>query len=268
MTTVRLFEEASHVTAYSKFRPTYPRALLEMVSSYILKNGGQMDVVVDVGCGSGQSTFYLQDTFKQCIGVDISKAQIREALKKCDERGCKNVRFMEGNALELPLESSSADVVTVAQAWHWMPDVEKFYSECKRVLKPRGCIAVYGYGNVRMLNDSCNALVRNFYCNTLQGHWHKERAHIDNEYIKVALPFGSVERHDIEMEKRFSLDDFIGYLSSWSGYQQYCKVNPGNKTLEDLCCNLAELLSSSEESSKSEVWLETKFPVFAILGQK
>ena len=271
-TAVRLFEQASHATAYSKFRPIYPKVLLEIISSYISRNGGEKDMAVDVGCGSGQSTFYLLDCFKQCIGVDISKAQIDEAQKKCEEIGTKNVHFLEGSATELPVESYSADVVTIAQAWHWIPDVDKFYSECKRVLKPGGCLAVYGYGNVRVKNDSCNYLVRDFYLNTLQDCWQKERHHIDNEYAEVVLPFSSTEQHDTEMSKTFSLGDFIGYVSSWSAYQQYCKLNPGNKVLEDLQQQLAEALQtcssgvSSEETT--EIKMETTFPLFLILGQK
>ena len=29
-------------------------------------------------------------------------------------------------------------------AWHWL-DAERFNKEVKRVLKPNGCIAIYGY---------------------------------------------------------------------------------------------------------------------------
>ena len=41
-------------------------------------------------------------------------------------------------------------------AWHWL-DAERFYEEAKRVLKPRGCLAVYGHnaeikGNERIKN--------------------------------------------------------------------------------------------------------------------
>lgn len=263
---IRLFEQASHAQVYSKYRPTYPKALLQILSSYILRNGGGKDLAVDVACGSGQSTFYLLDCFRECIGVDISKAQIAEAQKQCKANGCKNVRFVEGDATKLPLESFSADAITMAQAWHWIPDVDGFYSECKRVLRPSGCVAVYGYGNVQLLNDACNSLVRNFYVDTLKGCWHKERQHIDNEFANVVLPFSNTERHDTEMVKTFTLEDFIGYVSSWSGYQKYCELNPENKALEELQGKLAELLYTPE--SCSEVMLEAKFPVFLILGQK
>lgn len=181
------------------------------------------------------------------------------------QEGRENVRFVVGDGMDLPVETSSANVITIAQAWHWIPDVGKFYSECNRVLKPGGCLAVYGYGNVKLFDKSCNSLVHVFYKTTLKGCWHKERYHIDNEYAEVDLPFTNTERHDIEMIKKFSLDDFIGYLSSWSGYQKYCELNPGNVELQVLQDKLEEQLSGNEVT---EVVVETIFPVFMLLGQK
>lgn len=260
--TIQLFEQASHARIYSKFRPTYPKALLDILTGYLVRSGSDQDTVVDIGCGSGQSTFYLQDSFKHCIGVDISKAQVQEAQKKCEEMHCKNVEFRVGNGMDLPMETASANAVTIAQAWHWMANLEKFYSECKRILKPHGCLAVYGYGNVHLKNELCNQLVRDFYKNTLTGCWHKERCHIDNEYAEVDLPFSNVERHDIEMPKTYTVEDFIGYVSTWSGYEKYCAINPNNTVLQDLQEKISEHLSSNNTPL-----LDAKFPVFMIIGQ-
>ena len=266
MTTIQLFEKASHAHIYSKFRPSYPKAILDLVSGYITKHGGGFDLAVDVGCGSGQSTFYLKDRFKHCIGVDISKAQVQEAQLKGEQVHCKNVEFKVGNGMDLPVETSSADAVTIAQAWHWMTNLDTFYSECKRILKPKGSLAVYGYGNVQLLNDQCNLLVRDFYKNTLNGCWHKERHHIDNEYAEVALPFSNVERHDTEMSKTFSVEDFIGYVSTWSGYERYCELNPNNHVLQELQSGITELLAKKGGGGNNN--LDATFPIFLILGQK
>lgn len=37
------------------------------------------ELVVDVGCGSGQGTRFLAEHFKKVVGTDISEAQIQEA---------------------------------------------------------------------------------------------------------------------------------------------------------------------------------------------
>ena len=125
----------------------YPKTLFDTISSFIKKNGcSGYDVAVDVACGSGQSTFPLYNLFQKVIGVDISEAQITNARAKIATtlQGSKNIKFMVGDAHNLCLDSSSADLITCATAWHWL-DSELFYREAKRILKPKGCLAVYGY---------------------------------------------------------------------------------------------------------------------------
>ena len=272
MAAIRLFEQTSHAHLYSKYRPTYPKAVLDVISTYIRKHGGSFGLALDVACGSGQSTFYLGDTFQRCIGVDISKAQVDQAQQKCAEKGTKNIEFKVGDAANLPAESSSVDLVTIAQAWHWI-EPSSFYKECKRVLKPNGCLAVYGYGNVQLVEKKCNSLVSNFYSKTLKGCWHDRRTHIDNEYKDVVLPFSNREHCDMSMSYQTTLPNFIGYVSSWSGYLNYNTSNPGNKSLEDLEERLRQALIeknealSETEKGEGEI-LNTFFPVFVNLGQK
>ena len=284
MATVRLFEQAAHASLYSKYRPTYPKSVVNAITSYVSNRGGTLSLALDVACGSGQSTFYLKDNFKQVIGVDVSKAQIEEANSKCRTQNADNVQFSLGNGLELPVESDSVDVVTIAQALHWL-DASKFFTECQRVLKRNGCLAVYGYGNVRLVNEQCNTLVSSFYRDTLKGCWHDTRCHIDEEYRDIDLPFSNVHRIDTSMPYKTSLEAFIGYISSWSGYQKYCEDHPDNTVLEDMCASMKKILvdesnesngcergspsgDSTSQSTQQVITVEACFPLFVLLGQK
>jgi len=86
MTSIREFESSDITAAYAMFRPTYPEIVFDTISTFIKNNGGSgFDVAVDVGCGSGQSTFPLCSRFKRVIGMDISEAQIIKARAKCTE---------------------------------------------------------------------------------------------------------------------------------------------------------------------------------------
>ena len=289
MATVRLFEHTAHAHLYSRYRPKYPKAVISAVTNYVTRVGGSLGLAVDVACGSGQSTFYLKETFKQVIGVDISKAQIEEANSKCKAENVDSIEFQVGNGMDLPFENESVDVVTIAQALHWL-DIDKFFAECKRVLKDKGCLAVYGYGNVCVVNEQCNALVSNFYRNSLKGCWHETRYHIDNEYRSIHLPFFNTHRIDMTMPYGTSLEAFIGYLSTWSGYQKYCEDYPDNTLLKDLNIAMKEILESNEQNQHTasreherstndadftvktldygNLKVEAYFPVFILLGQK
>ena len=286
MATVRLFEHAVHANLYSKYRPTYPQTVVKAITSYVTIVGGSLGLALDVACGSGQSTFYLKDTFKQIIGVDISKAQVEEAKRKCTTQKIDNILFRLGNGTELPIESDSVDVVTIAQALHWL-DRDKFFAECKRVLKHKGCLVAYGYGNVCLVNEQCNTLVSNFYRNTLQGCWHDARSHIDDEFHGIHLPFSNTKRVDMRMSYESSLEAFIGYVSSWSGYQKYCEDHPDNVVLENLHTSMKRILESNrltkpaesndipdsamklqQEKVCGDTKVEAYFPVFVLLGQK
>ena len=261
---IRLFEEAAHASIYRKFRPTYPQKILDLISDYVKTHAcGSFDLAVDVACGSGQSTFYLQDTFKQCIGVDISKAQVEQARTAASEKEVINVSFVEGSADKLPMKDASVDVVSLAQAWHWL-EPEGFYKECKRVLKPRGCVAVYGYGQGHLMNKRSDTLLQQFYSGTLGGYWHDRRTHIDNQYRGVVLPFKNTKRHNFNMTKHMSLDSYFGYVSSWSAYCNYCENNPGNSVLEELKEEIKNILTSEDVGNTD---IQVSFPVFLLLGQ-
>ena len=264
----RLFQGMQHAQAYSQFRPVYPEKVLSLIAGFITKNGGKFDLALDVACGSGQSTWYLAEKFKRCIGVDISAAQVECGRKKALETGQSKVEFRVGDACNTGAESGSVDLLTCAQAWHWL-DAEQFIREATRVLAPNGCLAVYGYGNVCLSHVGCQRIISDFYSNTLKGCWHPNRSLIDDCYSSVVLPFPKTERHDLSMEVSMSLAELIGYLSSWSGYQEYCTKAPGTNVLQEIGEKIGGLLiESGIEDVTSKAAVKMTFPLFVLLGCK
>jgi trans-aconitate methyltransferase len=80
---IRYFETANHVNLYSKFRPILPQQVLDFVLNYLSEciDSKEWNIMVDVGCGSGQSTNNLSNFFRHVYGFDVSPEQIREANK-------------------------------------------------------------------------------------------------------------------------------------------------------------------------------------------
>ena len=251
--------------AYAKFRPTYSPRVMDIILSYMARERAStqlFDVAVDVACGTGQSTFLLHNSFKKIVGLDISETQIEQAKKKQTENDYKNVEFVVGDAHDIPMESSSVDLLTCAMAWHWL-DAEKFYAEAKRVLKQEGCIAVYGHGSGARVFD--NTRIKTAF-DTLYAEFFKcdcfaeQNLHVLNNYEAVELPFSNTRRVDLEFPQEATIDELLGFFSSISMYLAYCKKYPNNTLLQQIRANY------EEDSERSEVEKFT-FPGFVILGQ-
>lgn len=272
---IRLFEESAHAASYAAFRPSYPHSVLEAISTFITAHSGSgFDTALDVACGSGQSTFFLTRLFGKVLGVDVSRSQVENAQKKCQDYQIptgRKIEFQVGSSDSLPAETSSVDLVTCAQAWHWLEPVA-FYRESVRVLKPGGTLAVYGYGNVELSQREADRLVHDFYKRLREGgYWHENRRHIDDKYkfVKLSSPFSVSERRDLNMCCQMTLSHFTGYVSTWSGYCKYEEEHPDTTILQDLQEGLRALLQpqSGLEERVSDPSLDVSFPVFLILGQ-
>ena len=169
---IRLFESSDHAKYYAQFRPDYPDSVVRTIVDYYASNNTDTTVdsghgtAVDVGCGSGQSTYPLRQHFNKVIGMDISEKQIEQAKKKYSD-----VEFRVGPGENLQfLENCSINLITTAQALHWM-NHDAFYREVDRVLKPGGTLAVYGYGMPQENKIEAHILVSevNFFLNTDTG---------------------------------------------------------------------------------------------------
>ena len=75
----KLFSGAKHAHLYATYRPTYPKAVMSEILTYLKDGGGGRKLALDVGCGNGQGTLALADHFDEVIGSDISETQIANA---------------------------------------------------------------------------------------------------------------------------------------------------------------------------------------------
>lgn len=101
--------------------------------------------VLDVGCGLGGPARMLADE-KNCMvtGLDLSQEFIdtAKALSKLVNLDSKTT-FLKGDALDLPFENNSFDVVWTQHVQMNILEKKKFYSEIFRVLKTGGKFLYY-----------------------------------------------------------------------------------------------------------------------------
>jgi tocopherol O-methyltransferase len=100
----------------------------------------QFSKILDVGCGIGGSTLYLAEKFQaEATGITLSPVQANRATERAQNAQLgQQVNFQVANALEMPFEDDSFDLVWSLESGEHMPNKQQFLRECYRVLKPGG----------------------------------------------------------------------------------------------------------------------------------
>lgn len=109
---------------------------LEWVVEVAALNGTER--VLDVATGAGHTAFALAPYAAEVVALDITQEMLAVAQKTANERNLHNIRFLKGNAQNLPCADASFDVVTCRQAPHHFPNVRQSVHEWARVLKAGG----------------------------------------------------------------------------------------------------------------------------------
>ncbi len=101
-------------------------------------------VVADLGCGMGAYTFEITSrvtTMGKVIAVDVQKNLVESLSTECKYRKMHNVSVVWDDMDDtngIALQDSSVDRVVIANTLFQLDDIQKFASEVKRILKPKG----------------------------------------------------------------------------------------------------------------------------------
>src|SRR5262249_1639605 len=94
--------------------------------------------VLEVACGAGPGLGLLARSGRRAIGGDYTDALLRVARRHSGPR-LPLIRLAAGR---LPFTDRSFDVVLLFEAIYYLPSVEQFLAECRRVLRPGGRLLV------------------------------------------------------------------------------------------------------------------------------
>jgi SAM-dependent methyltransferase len=141
---------------YHRYRHGYPGAVLDALRSAFDLTG--QDVVVDLGCGTGQLTLPMAARVRAVVGIDPEPDMLQRARQAAGEQDVRNVTWMIGADTDVPalrglLGGNSVAVVTVGQALHWMKYPELFRAIIPLV-RPGGGVAVVTNGTPLWLQDT------------------------------------------------------------------------------------------------------------------
>ncbi len=191
--------------------------------------------LVDVGCGTGHVLAGLSTEQYDVLAMDFAEGMVRRASTAHPE-----VRFMVGDAANIPLVGESVDVVTLIGVLEYIPAANKVLAGIARLLRPGGWLVV-SFPNARSLFRHAHRLertvttpirsaVRKWRCTDVQGNA------LTESY-----------RHYRWTERRAELLlQAQGLMPEWACYCTYGLKTPG---LERLKLNMAFCRWASERYS-------------------
>lgn len=121
---------------------------------------GEGRIVVDIGCGAGMDLLLAAKSVGprgRAIGVDMTEAMKEKALASARTAGLDNVEVRLGDALSLPLNDATVDVVISNGVLNLVPDKAIAYGEVFRVLKPGGRFL---YGDIVVASELSESIRR------------------------------------------------------------------------------------------------------------
>ncbi|KAG8848882.1 hypothetical protein FRB96_001014 [Tulasnella sp. 330] len=130
--------------AYDRYRPTYPEEQLDYIQAALSSPSGPLNVL-EPASGTG--------IFTRCLLAHKTLGPAVDSLRAVEPSAGMRARFGEtttdsritcsaGTFDNTGIEDGWADLVVIAQAWHWCPDHETALTEIARVLKPEGILVL------------------------------------------------------------------------------------------------------------------------------
>jgi SAM-dependent methyltransferase len=228
---------SAQAAEYAKFRPRYPEELFRYLATATPSN----ELAWDCATGNGQAAVALAETFERVIATDASEKQIANAERY------PRVEYRIAPAEESGLDASSVDLVTVAQALHWF-DLERFYAEVRRVLKPQGVIAAWAY-KLATVSPKIDTVVNHYYSDVVGAYWPTERGLVE-KFEELPFPFPEIAAPPFEMVAEWSVEHLVGYLRTWSATQRFM----AERKRDPLEVVEEELRSEWGDSARRVVW--------------
>lgn len=104
-------------------------------TQFVHQSAPPSGLLLDVGCGSGWSSYVFSKLGYETVGVDLNPEAFEPAITP-------NLTLREGSALALPFSDNSFDIVATYQMIEHVPDPQLAVLEMLRVLKPNGILCI------------------------------------------------------------------------------------------------------------------------------
>ena len=215
----RLSRRATFNTAaerYDRIRPRYPAALFDDLASLAGLRAGSR--VLEVGCGTGQATRHLADRGYEVTALELGADLATVATDRLAGRA--NVHVLNADFETWPAPAEPFDAVLFATSFHWLDPATRA-SRAAAAVRAGGAVAslrthhVAG-GTEAFFDDAQDCYLR----------WDPES--VERVYLTPAAEIpvdsegldelGSIELRRHEWESRYTKDEYVELLLTYSGH--------------------------------------------------
>lgn len=202
---------------YKEGRFGYPGDLYQFLDSLCIDKR----VAWDCATGNGQAAVDLSLYFEKVLASDISINLLSGASKN------KKILYFEAPAENSKIDGNSIDLIVVAQAIHWF-DLDLFFIEVERVLKPEGIFAFWGY----TWPEVCPQIdgILNDFRTEIENYWPLKSMILHNEYKDIAVPLDPIPAPKFRIQLQWKVEAYLKHLNSWSGTKYYMEKTGDNIT--------------------------------------
>jgi ubiquinone/menaquinone biosynthesis C-methylase UbiE/DNA-binding transcriptional ArsR family regulator len=121
-----------------------PEAAVE--AAVLAELGGRsVDLLVDLGTGTGRMLEVLAPAYKRGVGVDSSREMLAVARSRLAAAGVAHAQVRLGDIGALDPDIGPADVIVIHQVLHYFDDPGRMLAQARRLLKPGGEILIVDF---------------------------------------------------------------------------------------------------------------------------
>jgi len=212
---------------YASARPTYPEELFD----FLRVQCEDLDACWDCATGSGQAALALAEVFEHVEATDVAAGPIEHAPQH------PRVSYSVQPAERTNFASRSFDLVTIAQALHWF-DLDRFWLEVDRVLKPGGVLAIWGYAWPHV-SEPIDAVIQEKLRDVIEPFWAPQNKALWDGYRDVEIPFTLIPTPQFRLAPQWNLHQLLAYLGTWSATRQ-CREAQGEGFFEHFAAALEQ----------------------------
>jgi prolyl-tRNA editing enzyme YbaK/EbsC (Cys-tRNA(Pro) deacylase)/SAM-dependent methyltransferase len=202
------------------------------------------NLAIDLGCGTGRDSFVLARRFDQVYAYDFSPAMIEVAIQNKLKKNAGNVLFQVRDIEQglLDIEPGTASFVNSAFGMgSFIENVESFFREVKRILKPRG-IAVFSFYNSHALVNQLDLQWKPALAARAESEQEILRVEFENQRYEIAARAYKLSDIERQLKSNFEVLDITTFPTLSALFPQELFEN---ESARQLCTNVDELLASN-----------------------